>query len=61
MGFWGLFSGGDVGFWVKNGDWLVELWGLGKIGKEETFRNVQKRLKIFKKLGETFENIRKVM
>ena len=36
-------------FWVKNGGWFVKLWGLGKIGKAETFENVRKRLKIFKK------------
>ena len=31
------------------------------MGKVKTFKNVQKRLKIFEKLGETFENIRKMM
>ena len=42
-------------FWGKNGGWFVKLWGLGKIGKAKTFENVRKRLKIFEKLGETFE------
>ena len=49
LGFFEVFWGGDVGFWGKNGGWGVSLWGLGKIGKAETFKNVRKRLKIFKK------------
>jgi hypothetical protein len=40
---------GYTDFWVKNGGWFVKLWGLGKIGKPETFKNVRKRLKIFEK------------
>ncbi len=49
----------------KNGVGQVKLWGLGEIGKVETFENDWKRLKtcvkrskIFEKLGETIENIR---
>ena len=54
----------DVGFWTENGVWCVKVQGLGEIGKVKTFKNVRKRLKtcvkrskIFKKLGEIFENI----
>jgi len=49
MGFGGCFLEGDVGFWGKNGGWFVKLQGLGKIGKEKTFENIRKRLKIFEK------------
>ena len=48
-------------FWGKNGGRFVRLWGLGKTGKAKTFKSVQKRLKIFEKRCETFENIRKVV
>jgi len=54
-----LFFEGNVGFWGKNGGGFVSLWGLGEIGKKKTLKNVRKRLKIFEKLCETFENIRK--
>ena len=47
--FWGFFRG-DVGFWGKNGVWWVNLLSLGEIGKKKTFKNVQKRLKIFKNI-----------
>ena len=36
-------------FWGKNGGWFVKLWGLGRIGKAETFENIRKRLKTFEK------------
>ena len=59
----------DVGFWGKNGGWQVNLRGLGKPGEKKrskTFENVQKyskndvkRSKIFEKLGEIFESIRR--
>ena len=39
----------------KNVGGKVSLCGLGKIGKAETSKNVRKRLKIFERLGETFE------
>ena len=29
-------------FWTKNGDWVVKMLGLGKMGKEKTFENVRK-------------------
>ena len=57
IGFFGGYFGGDVGFWPKNGGWGVNLRGLGKIGKAETFGNVRKRLKIFENLGKIFENL----
>ena len=47
-----MFFGGNIGFWAENGGGGVNLWGLGKIGKKKTLKNVRKRLKIF-------ENIRK--
>ena len=49
-GFFEVFFEGDVCFWGKNGVWWVSLWGLGKIGKAETFENVRKRLKIFENI-----------
>ena len=58
MGFWGLFLWGDVGFWVKNGAWQVNLQGLGKIGKAKTFKNVRKRLKTCVKRSKIFKNVR---
>jgi len=71
IGFFGLFYGGNVGFWGKNGGWFVNLWSLGKIGKKKafenvrkrlkTFENIRKRLKIFEKVCEIFENIRKFL
>ena len=45
LGFFKVFYEGDVGFWSKNGTLWVNLQGLGKIGKAETFENVRKRLK----------------
>jgi len=50
LGFFGEFFRGDVGFWVKNGDWGVSLRGLGKVGKKKTFKNVQKHSKTFKNI-----------
>jgi len=41
----GVIFGEDVGFWVKNGGWQVGLRGLGKIGKENLFKNAQKLTK----------------
>jgi len=46
-GFFEVIFRGNIGFWGKNGGWLVKLWGLGKIGKKKALKNVQKRLKIF--------------
>ena len=37
-------------FGGKNGVWWVNLLSLGEIGKKKTFKNVQKRLKIFKNI-----------
>jgi len=54
-----LFFERNDGLSGKNGGWFVKLWGLGKMGKKKTLKNVRKRLKIFEKLCETFENIRK--
>ncbi|MBA7672612.1 hypothetical protein ES703_80795 [subsurface metagenome] len=39
MGFFEVFSRGDVDFWGKNGGWQVKLYGLGRIGKVKTFKN----------------------
>ena len=47
-------------FWSENKGGEVRLRGLGKIGKKKAFENVQKRLKIYKKSDETFENIQKL-
>jgi len=71
LGFWEKFGddfGSNRGFWSKNGGWRVSLWGLGETGKVETFKNVRKRLKIFKniqkhsnfeyKRSKIFKNIR---
>jgi len=41
-GNFGVNFGGSVGFWGKNKGRWVGLEGLGKIGKVETFENVQK-------------------
>jgi len=59
----GVNFGGNIGFWVKNGDWWVKLQGLGKPGKKKTFKNVQKRSKTFEnvqKYSKIFKNIQKV-
>jgi len=40
--------GWDVDFWGKNEGRGVKLQQLGGIGKKKTFKNVQKRSKIFK-------------
>jgi len=59
-----------VGFWPKNRDWQVNLRGLGRIGKKKTFKNVQKRLKMFENIQKhsnfewkrlkIFENIQRI-
>jgi len=62
--FFNHFFGVEVDFWGKNGDWGVSLQRIGGLGKIKTFENVRKysknsakRLKIFEKWYETFENI----
>jgi hypothetical protein len=40
MGKLRVIFGGNIGFWVKNGDWGVKLQRLGKVGKKKTFKNV---------------------
>ena len=32
----------DVGFWANNGDWRVNLRGVGDIGKKNTSKNEYK-------------------
>ena len=33
---------GDVGFWVNNGGWCVNLWSMGNIDKKNTQKNAGK-------------------
>ncbi len=49
-----LSSGANPCFWVKNGDWCVNLRGMGDIGKKKATKNVEKLAKIginFNKFG----------
>jgi hypothetical protein len=42
IGFFFAHLCGDVGFWVKNEGWCVNLRGLGGIGKKNASKNVEK-------------------
>jgi hypothetical protein len=55
----GVNFGGHLGFWVKNKDQGVNLQGLGRIGREKTFKNVQKYSKTFKNIQILSRNVQK--
>ncbi len=61
MGKLRVIFGGNIGFWVKNGDWGVKLQLLGKVGKIETFKNVRKHSKIFKNIQILSGNVQRYL